>query len=66
MRIDRVLEQFQLKARVEAAGTRPELRAVDVTADFLSQVVRPGQDLGCDEAENAFAISGHASGAVAA
>jgi len=62
VRIERVLEQVLLLARVEASGTRPALRDVDVaalaravTADLLPQAVRLGQDLGYDGPEQALA-----------
>ncbi|MBN8630152.1 MAG: sensor histidine kinase N-terminal domain-containing protein [Rhodobacterales bacterium] len=62
IRIERVLEQVLLLARVEASGTRPELRKVDVaalvraiTADLLPQAVRLGQDLGYDGPDRALA-----------
>lgn len=64
VRIERVLEQVLLLARVEATGTRPDLRAVDVaalarsvTADLLPQAVRLGQDLGFDGPDSALAKS---------
>jgi two-component system sensor histidine kinase TctE len=62
VRIERVLEQLLLLARIEATGTRPALRDVDVaalargvTADLLPQAVRLGQDLGYDGPGNAMA-----------
>ncbi|WP_374394753.1 sensor histidine kinase [Tabrizicola sp.] len=62
VRIERVLEQVLLLARVEASGTRPALRDVDVaalaravTADLLPQAVRLGQDLGYDGPDRALA-----------
>ena len=62
VRIERVLEQVLLLARVEASGTRPALRDVDVaalaravTADLMPQAVRLGQDLGYDGPERALA-----------
>lgn len=62
VRIERVLEQVLLLARVEASGTRPALQEVDVaalaravTADLLPQAVRLGQDLGYDGPERALA-----------
>ena len=62
IRIERVLEQVLLLARVEASGTRPALRDVDVaalaravTADLLPQAVRLGQDLGYDGPDRALA-----------
>lgn len=64
VRIERVLEQLLLLARVEASGTRPALRQVDVatlarsvTADLMPQAVRLGQDLGYDGPESAFAMT---------
>lgn len=64
VRIERVLEQVLLLAQVEATGTRPELRAVNVaalarsvTSDLLPQAVRLGQDLGYDGPESAIAMS---------
>lgn len=62
VRIERVLEQVLLLARVEASGTRPALQEVDlaalaraVTADLLPQAVRFGQDLGYDGPDRALA-----------
>lgn len=64
VRIERVLEQLLLLARVEATGTRPALRRVDVaalarsvTADLMPQAVRLGQDLGYDGPDNAWALT---------
>ncbi len=55
IRIERVLEQLLLLARVEATGTRPALAEVDVaalaravTADLMPLAVRLRQDLGYD------------------
>ncbi|MBL9064387.1 sensor histidine kinase [Tabrizicola sp.] len=60
IRIERVLEQLLLLARVEATGLRPALGPVDVaalargvTADLLPQAVRRGQDLGYDGPDRA-------------
>ncbi len=64
VRIERVLEQLLLLARVESSGTRPALRGVDVaglarsiTADLMPQAVRLGQDLGYDGPESATALT---------
>lgn len=64
VRIERVLEQLLLLARVEASGTRPALRQADVaalarsvTADLMPQAVRLGQDLGYEGPESAFALT---------
>ncbi len=64
VRIERVLEQVLLLARVEATGTRPALLAVDVaalargiTADLLPQALRVGQDLGYDGPDRALALT---------
>ena len=64
VRIERVLEQLLLLARVEATGTRPSLRRVDaaavarsVAADFMPQAVRLGQDLGYDGPDSAHALT---------
>jgi two-component system, OmpR family, sensor histidine kinase TctE len=64
VRIERVLEQILLLARIEATGTRPDLKAVDVaalargvTADLLPQAVRLRQDLGYDGPDRAMALS---------
>ena len=64
VRIERVLEQILLLARIEATGTRPALERVDVaalargvTADLLPQAVRLGKDLGYDGPERAVAMS---------
>ncbi len=62
IRIERVLEQLLLLARVEASGTRPALREVDVaalarsvTADLMPLALRLDQDLGYDGPETALA-----------
>lgn len=62
VRIERVLEQLLLLARVEASGTRPALRQVDVaalarsiTADLMPLALRLNQDLGYDGPETALA-----------
>jgi two-component system, OmpR family, sensor histidine kinase TctE len=62
VRIERVLEQLLLLARVEASGTRPALREVDVaglarsiTADLMPLALRLDQDLGYDGPETALA-----------
>lgn len=62
IRIERVLEQLLLLARVEASGTRPALHDVDVaalaravTADLLPQAVRFHQDLGYDGPDRSLA-----------
>jgi two-component system sensor histidine kinase TctE len=62
VRIERVLEQVLLLARVEASGTRPALHDVDVaalaravTADLLPLAVRSRQDLGYDGPDRALA-----------
>ncbi|HLQ20389.1 MAG TPA: sensor histidine kinase N-terminal domain-containing protein [Tabrizicola sp.] len=64
IRIERVLEQLLLLARVEATGTRPALAQVDVaalargvTADLMPQAVRLGQDLGYDGPDRALALT---------
>lgn len=64
VRIERVLEQLLLLARVEASGTRPALRQVDVaalarsvTADLMPQAVRLRQDLGYDGPDSATALT---------
>lgn len=64
VRIERVLEQLLLLARVEATGTRPDLRRLDVaalarsvTADLMPQAVRHGIDLGYEGPETATAAS---------
>ncbi len=64
IRIERVLQQVLLLARIEATGTRPMLKAVDaaalarsVTADLLPQAVKLGQDLGYDGPDRAMALS---------
>jgi two-component system sensor histidine kinase TctE len=64
VRIERVLAQLLLLARVEASGTRPVLRRIDVAtlarsvaADLTPQAVRLGQDLGYDGPESAFALT---------
>ena len=64
IRIERVLEQILLLARIEATGTRPVLTARDVaqlargvTADFLPQAVALGKDLGFAGADSAMAWS---------
>jgi two-component system sensor histidine kinase TctE len=64
IRIERVLEQLLLLARVEASGTRPSLAMVDVaalargiTADLMPQAVRLGQDLGYDGPPTATALT---------
>jgi two-component system sensor histidine kinase TctE len=63
VRIERVLEQVLLLARIEATGMRPVLKAVDVaalarevTADLLPQAVRLGKDLGYDGPDSALAL----------
>lgn len=64
IRIERVLEQLLLLARVEASGTRPALARIDVaalaralTADMMPQALRLGQDLGYDGPQSAFAMA---------
>ncbi len=64
IRIERVLEQLLLLARVEASGTRPSLARIDVaalargiTADLMPQAVRLGQDLGYDGPPSAIALT---------
>ena len=64
IRIERVLEQILLLARIEATGTRPVLTTLDVaqlargvTADFLPQAVALGKDLGFAGADSAMAWS---------
>lgn len=64
IRIERVLEQLLLLARVEASGTRPALREVDVaalaravTADLMPLALRLDQDLGYDGPDRALAMT---------
>lgn len=64
VRIERVLEQILLLARIEATGNRPALRpldaaalARDIAADLMPQAVRLRQDLGYDGPDSAMAIS---------
>jgi two-component system sensor histidine kinase TctE len=64
IRIERVLEQLLLLARVEASGTRPALQMVDVaalarsvTADLMPLAVRLDQDLGYDGPSTAPALT---------
>lgn len=64
IRIERVLEQILLLARIEATGTRPVLTPLDVaqvargvTADFLPQAVALGKDLGFAGLDRAMALS---------
>jgi two-component system sensor histidine kinase TctE len=64
IRIERVLEQLLLLARVEASGTRLALERIDVaalaravTADMMPQALRQGQDLGYDGPDSAFALA---------
>lgn len=64
VRIERVLEQILLLARIEATGNRPALKPLDVaalargiTADLLPQAVKQHQDLGYEGPDSAFAIS---------
>lgn len=64
IRIERVLEQLLLLARIQATGTGPQLREVDVafiaasvTADLLPKAVSAGKDLGYDGPDRALAIS---------
>jgi two-component system sensor histidine kinase TctE len=64
IRIERVLQQVLLLARVEATGTRPQLQTVDVaalarnvTADLLPQAMRRHQDLGYDGPDQLLAWS---------
>lgn len=64
VRIERVLEQVLLLARIEATGTRPALKPLDaaalargIAADLLPQAVRRHQDLGYEGPESAVAIS---------
>ena len=64
VRIERVLEQLLLLARLEATGSRPALRDLDVaalarevTADLLPQALRLGQDLGYDGPQTASAVT---------
>ena len=64
VRIERVLEQVLLLARVEATGMRPALAPLDVaalargiTADLLPAAVRLRQDLGYDGPDHAIALS---------
>jgi two-component system sensor histidine kinase TctE len=64
IRIERVLEQVLLLAQIEATGTRPDRKSVDVallaryvTADLLPQAVRLGKDLGYEGPDNQTAWS---------
>ncbi|WP_374644798.1 sensor histidine kinase N-terminal domain-containing protein [Tabrizicola sp.] len=64
VRIERVLEQVLLLARVEATGARPALAKVDVaalarevTAELMPQALRLGKDLGYDGPDHAPAAS---------
>ena len=64
IRIERVLEQILLLARIEATGTGPVLNRVDVaalargvTADLLPQAVALQKDLGFEGPSHAFARS---------
>lgn len=64
VRIERVLEQLLLLARIEATGTRPTLAAVDVaalargvTADLMPQALARGKDLGFDGPDRALALT---------
>lgn len=64
IRIERVLEQILLLARIEATGSTPALGKVDiaalarsVTADLLPKAVSLRQDLGYDGPHAAFARS---------
>lgn len=64
IRIERVLEQILLLARIEATGTRPVLTPLDVAhlargvaADFLPQAVALGKDLGFAGLDRAMALS---------
>ena len=64
VRIERVVEQLLLLARIEATGARPTLVPVDVaalareiTADLLPQALRLGKDLGFDGPESLLATT---------
>lgn len=64
IRIERVLEQLLILARVEASGTRPALERIDVaalaravTADMMPHALRQGQDLGYDGPQSALALA---------
>lgn len=64
IRIERVLEQLLLLARIQATGTGPQLHAVDVasiaasvTADLLPKAIGAGKDLGYDGPDQVMAIS---------
>ena len=64
IRIERVLEQILLLARIQATGTGPILSQVDVarlargvTADLMPQAVALGQDLGFEGPDIALAWS---------
>jgi two-component system, OmpR family, sensor histidine kinase TctE len=64
VRIERVLEQLLLLARVQATGSGPLLRTVDVAslasaiaADLLPKAVSQGKDLGYDGPDRAIAVS---------
>jgi two-component system, OmpR family, sensor histidine kinase TctE len=64
IRIERVLEQLLLLARIQATGTGPQLTDVDVaalassvTADLLPKALSMGQDLGYDGPATVIALS---------
>lgn len=64
IRIERVLEQILLLARIEATGHGPELAEVDVaalasnvTADLLPKALGLGKDLGYDGPDSMLAMS---------
>ncbi|WP_333814556.1 sensor histidine kinase [Tabrizicola sp.] len=64
VRIERVLEQILILARIEATGAAPVLRPVDVaalarsvTADLLPKAVSLRRDLGYDGPDRAVALS---------
>ena len=64
IRIERVLEQLLLLARIQATGSGPQLQEVDVasvaasvTADLLPKAVSAGKDLGYDGPDSVLAIS---------
>lgn len=64
VRIERVLEQLLLLARIEATGTGPVLKQVDVaalargvTADLLPKAVALQKDLGFEGPDRAVALS---------
>ena len=64
IRIERVLEQLLLLARIQATGSGPQLQEIDVasvaasvTADLLPKALSAGKDLGYDGPDRVLAIS---------